>query len=105
MQTNLENRIETLEQNLKIENNFNAYNLCKLDLENIYDKKAQNDLGLFLENDSTLFVLTLQAGFLGFLNVDSKLLLLQIHLFLSLRLGVVEASKYRCVSRPLFAKF
>ena len=40
MQTNLENRIETLEQNLKIENNFNAYNLCKLDLENIYDKKA-----------------------------------------------------------------
>ena len=40
MQTNLENRIETLEQNLKIANNFNAYNLCKLDLENIYDKKA-----------------------------------------------------------------
>ena len=40
MQTNLENRIETLEQNLKIENNFNAYNLCKLDLEHIYDKKA-----------------------------------------------------------------
>ena len=35
IQTNLENRIETLEQNLKNEENFYAYNLCKLELENI----------------------------------------------------------------------
>ena len=41
IQTNLENRIKTLEQYLKNEDNFNAYNLCKLELENIYDKKAE----------------------------------------------------------------
>ena len=39
IQTNLENR--TLEQNLKNEGDFNAYNLCKLELENIYDEKAE----------------------------------------------------------------
>ena len=42
IQTNLENRIKTLEQNLKNEEDFYAYNLCKLELENIYDKKAEN---------------------------------------------------------------
>ena len=41
MQTNLANRIKTLGQNLKIEEGFYAYNLCKLELENIYDKKAE----------------------------------------------------------------
>ena len=41
IQTNLENRIKTLEQNLKNEEDFYAYNLCKLELENIYDKKAE----------------------------------------------------------------
>ena len=35
IQTNLENRIKTLEQNFKNEENFYAYNLCKLELENI----------------------------------------------------------------------
>ena len=40
IQTNLENWIKTLEQNLKNED-FYAYNLCKLELENIYDKKAE----------------------------------------------------------------
>ena len=40
IQTNLENRIKTLEQNLKNEEDFYAYNLCKLELENIYDKKT-----------------------------------------------------------------
>ena len=40
IQTNLENRTKTLEQILKNED-FNAYNLCKLELENIYDKKAE----------------------------------------------------------------
>ena len=42
IQTNLENRIKTLEENLKNEEDFYAYNLCKLELENIYDKKAEN---------------------------------------------------------------
>ena len=41
IQTNLENRIKTLEQNLKNEEDFYASNLCKLELENIYDKKAE----------------------------------------------------------------
>ena len=41
IQTNLENRIKTLEQNLKNEEDFSAYNLCKLELKNIYDKKAE----------------------------------------------------------------
>ena len=40
-QTNLKNRIKTLDQSLKNEEDFNAYNLCKLELENIYDKKAE----------------------------------------------------------------
>ena len=30
-----------MEQNLKNEEDFNAYNLCKLELENIYDKKGR----------------------------------------------------------------
>ena len=41
IQTNLENRIKTLEQNFKNEEDFYAYNLCELELENIYDKKAE----------------------------------------------------------------
>ena len=41
IQTNLENGIKILKQNLKNEEYFNAYNLCKLELENIYDKKAE----------------------------------------------------------------
>ena len=41
IQTNLENRIKILEQNLKNEEDFNAYNLCKLELENIYDKNVK----------------------------------------------------------------
>ena len=39
METNLENRVKTMEQNLKNEEDFNAYSLCKLELENIYVKK------------------------------------------------------------------
>ena len=39
IQTNLENRIKTLEQNLTNKEDFSAYDLCKLELKNIYDKK------------------------------------------------------------------
>ena len=39
-QSNHENRIKTLEQNLKTENYLKTYNLCKLELKNIYDKMA-----------------------------------------------------------------
>ena len=41
IQTNLENRIKTLEQTSKNEEDFYAYDLCKIELENIYDKKAK----------------------------------------------------------------
>ena len=41
IKANIESRIKTLAQNLKNEEDFNAYSLCKLELENIYDKKAE----------------------------------------------------------------
>ena len=41
MQTNLENGIKTLDLNLKNEKDFNTDNWCKLELENIYDEKAE----------------------------------------------------------------
>ena len=41
IQRNLGNKIKTLEQNLKNEGDFYACNLCKLELENIYDKYAE----------------------------------------------------------------
>ena len=41
IQTNLESRIKTLEQNFKNYEDFNAYSLCRLELENIYDKKGE----------------------------------------------------------------
>ena len=41
IQSNFENRIKTLEQNLENEEDFNTYNLSKLELQNIYDKKAE----------------------------------------------------------------
>ena len=41
IQTNFENRTKTLDQSLKNEKYFNAYNLCKLKLENINDKKTE----------------------------------------------------------------
>ena len=40
IETNLQSRIKISEENLKNEEYFNAYNVCKLKLENIYDKKA-----------------------------------------------------------------
>ena len=41
IQTNLENGIKTLDLNLKNEKDFNTDNWCKLELENIYDEKAE----------------------------------------------------------------
>ena len=40
-------------------------------------QRLGNDLALFFEKDFTLFNLIQQAAFLGFLNVDLKLLLVQ----------------------------
>ena len=41
VQKNLKSRIKSLEQNFKNEDHFYAYNLCKLELENINDKKTE----------------------------------------------------------------
>ena len=40
IQTNLGDRIKTLEQNLKNEEDFNADNLCKFELKKIYEEKT-----------------------------------------------------------------
>ena len=40
-QKNFENRIKTLEQKLKNEKYFNAYNLCKLELKNCMIQKTE----------------------------------------------------------------
>ena len=55
-----------------------------------------NELVLFFENEFTLFDLTSQAaflGFLGFVNVDSELLLLQNHLLLIFKIYIYNSRK------------
>ena len=52
-----------------------------------------NELVLFFENEFTLFDLTLQAAFLGFLNVDSKLLLIQNHLLLIFKIYIFNSRR------------
>ena len=60
-----------------------------------------NELDLFFENDFTLFDLTLQAAFLGFLNVDSKLFLIQNHLLLIFKIYIYNSRR----SESLIIKF
>ena len=65
-----------------------------------------NKLGLFFENDFILFHLTPQAAFLGFLNVDSKLLLIQNHLLLIFKISIYnsrrsESLKIKCLIREI----
>ena len=60
-----------------------------------------NELDLFFENDFTLFDLTPQAAFLGFLNVDSKLLLIQNHLLLIFKIYIYNSRR----SKSLIIKF
>ena len=77
---------------LRFENLLHRFGLyvCKLSDEAVFHilyecdiiKILWNGLALFFENDFTLFDLTPQAAFLGFLNFYSKLLLLQSHLLL-----------------------
>ena len=52
-----------------------------------------NELELFFENEFTLFDLTPQAAFLGFLNVDSKLLLIQNHLLLIFKIYIYNSRR------------
>ena len=52
-----------------------------------------NELNLFFKNEFILFDLTPQAAFLGFLNVDSKLLLIQNHLFLIFKIYIYNSRR------------
>ena len=52
-----------------------------------------NNLALFFKNDLNLFDITPQAAILGFINVDSKLLLLQNHLFLIFKIYIYNSRK------------
>ena len=54
-----------------------------------------NERYLFFKNDFTLFDLTLQAAFLDFLNVDSKLLLIQNHLLLIFKIYIYNSKRYK----------
>ena len=60
-----------------------------------------NELDFFFENDFTLFDVTPQAAFLGFLNVDSKLFLKQNHLLLIFEIYIYDSRK----SESLIIKF
>ena len=60
-----------------------------------------NELDLFCENNFSLFDLTPQAAFLDFLNVDSKLLLIQNHLLLIFKLYIYNSRR----SESLIIKF
>ena len=52
-----------------------------------------NELDLFFENEFSLFDLTPQAAFLGFLDVDSKLLLIQNHLLLIFKIYIYNSRR------------
>ena len=52
-----------------------------------------NELDLFFENEFTLFDLTPQAAFLGFLNVNSKLLLIQNYLLLIFKIYIYNSRR------------
>ena len=52
-----------------------------------------NELDLFFESELTLFHLTLQPAFLGLLNVDSKLLLIQNHLLLIFKIYIYNSRR------------
>ena len=68
---------------------------CKLSDETVLHLFYECDIiqKLFFENDFTLFDLTPQAAFLGFLNVDSKLLLLQNHLLLMFKIYIYNSRR------------
>ena len=52
-----------------------------------------NELDLFFKNELPLFDLTPQPAFLGFLNVDSKLLLIQNHLLLIFKIYIYNSRR------------
>ena len=54
-----------------------------------------NELDLFFENEFMLFDLTPQAAFLGFLNVNSKLLLIQNYLLLIFKIYIYNSRRYK----------
>ena len=83
--------------------NSPLYPFCKLSdktvLHLLYEcdivQNLWNERYLFFKNDFTLFDLTLQATFLDFLNVDSKLLLIQNHLLLIFKIYIYNSKRYK----------
>ena len=53
-----------------------------------------NEPDLFFENDFIIFDLTLQSVFLSFLNVNSKLLLIQNHFLLVFKIYIYNSRRY-----------
>ena len=64
-----------------------------------------NELDLFFENEFTLFDLTSQVAFLGFLNANSKLLLIQNHLLLIFKIYFYNSGRSESLKiKPLTLK-
>ena len=60
---------------------------------NAITQNLWNELDLIFKNDFSLFDLTLQAAFLGFLNIDSKLLLIQNLLLLIFKVYIYNSRR------------
>ena len=79
------------------------YPFCKLSDETVLHLFYQcniilnlwNELDLFFGNEFMLFDLTPQAAFLGFLNVNSKLLLIQNYLLLIFKIYIYNSRRYK----------
>ena len=60
---------------------------------NAITQNLWNELDLIFKNDFSLFDLTLQAAFLGFLNIDSKLVLIQNLLLLIFKVYIYNSRR------------
>ena len=60
---------------------------------NAITQNLRNELDLIFKNDFSLFDLTLQAAFSGFLNIDSKLLLIQNLLLLIFKVYIYNSRR------------
>ena len=66
---------------------------CKLSDETVLHLFYECNIILNLWNELVLFDLTLQAAFLGFLNVDSELLLIENHLLLIFKIYIYNSRR------------
>ena len=98
----LNNVLYLNEKLLRFENRRHLFVFsCKLSDETVFHLFYEcniilnlwNELVLFFENEFTLFDLTPPAAFLGFLNVDSELLLIQNHLLLIFKIYIYNSRR------------